>query len=141
MRLVYGRPMYGGSLQSMHYLVIDDYGDARSACGMVLSGDGSGGFKMGAWVTEKERPNCSVCASCADKASKFVKSKLGDLPKNWKSPPKVSRQIKVEDHEYFDPQEDLILFQPKERTVAPVEQPKPAPVRRNSGVRTPYRPT
>jgi hypothetical protein len=32
-----------------------------------------------------------VCHSCADKASKFVKSKLGNLPKNWKSPPNPAK--------------------------------------------------
>lgn len=140
MRLVYARPEYDGELQSAHYLVTDDRGDARSACGMVLSSDGKGGFKMAKWTVLSSLPSCDVCASCADRASKFVKSNLGDLPKNWKSPPKVKKDRKVDDHEYFDPQEDLILFQPIKRNVV-VEQPKPAPVRRDRSVRGPYRPT
>ena len=140
MNLVYARPEYEGEIQPSHYLVMDDRGDARSACGMILSADGNGGFKMAKWTVLNSLPSCPVCSSCADKASKFVKSKLGELPKNWKSPPKVKKDRKVDDHEYFDPQEDLILFQPIKRK-APVEQPKPAPVRRNSAVRTPYRPT
>lgn len=140
MRLAYARPEYEGELQSVHYLVMDDREDARSACGMVLSSDGKGGFKMAKWTVLNSLPSCDVCASCAVRASKFVKSKLGDLPKNWKSPPKVKKDRKVDDHEYFDPQEDLILFQPIKRKVV-VEQPKPAPVRRDRSVRGPYRPT
>lgn len=140
MNLVYARPEYEGELQPAHYLVIDDRGDARSACGMILSADGNGGFKMAKWTVLNSLPSCPVCSSCADKASKFVKSKLGELPKNWKSPPKVKKDRKVDDHEYFDPQEDLILFQPIKRKVV-VEQPKPKPVRRDRPVRSPYRPT
>ena len=140
MKLAYARPEYGGELQSVHYVVLDDRGDAHSACGMILSADGNGGFKMAKWSVLNSLPSCPVCSSCADKASKFVKSKLGELPNNWKSPPKVKKDRKVDDHEYFDPQEDLILFQPIKRKVV-VEQPKPAPVRRDRSVRGPYRPT
>ncbi len=141
MKLAYARPMYSGVLQSVHYLVMDGYGDARSACGMILSADGKGGFKMADWTVYEELPSCAVCYSCADKASKFVKSKLGDIPKNWKSPPKVKRETKVEDHEYFDPQEDLILFQPIRRAKPAPEPARQEPVRRNSPVRSAYRPT
>lgn len=102
MDLRYVTHFYMGEPDTTHFAAVDKDGRAFTACGAILSPPGSA-FASGRVEMHMKMPNTAICKSCASRATgKWAKDRFGDKPKNWSPPPKVSRETKTDDHEYFD---------------------------------------
>jgi hypothetical protein len=102
MILRYVTHFYMGKPETTHFTAVDKNGRAFTACGAIFSPPDSA-CANGQVEMHLKMPNTAICKSCASRATgKWAKDRFGDKPKNWSSPPKIARETKTDDHEYFD---------------------------------------